>query len=124
MFEIDPQSADTPDRLRPISSRSLQANLGALLDIGRVIQLAKAAKLANWSKPMEAGYMRSMNDLLLLLQERRIPFVVVGGIALLQHVPGRNTEDLDLILARPRLQQLPELELLERNDLFAKASFH
>jgi len=66
----------------------------------------------------------SMNDFLLLMQQRNIPFVVVGGIALLQHVPGRNTEDLDIILAAPRLAEIPELEVTERNEMFAKASFH
>ena len=73
---------------------------------------------------MNAEYIRLMNDFLLVMQQRRVPFVVVGGIALLQHVPGRNTEDLDIILAAPRLSQIPELEVAERNDMFAKASFH
>jgi len=73
---------------------------------------------------MESDYARAMNDFLLLLRQRNIPFVVVGGIALLQHVPGRNTEDLDLILAAPHLLEIPELELTERNDMFAKGNFH
>jgi hypothetical protein len=64
-----------------------------------------------------------MNDFLLVMRRRNIPFVVVGGIALLQHVPGRNTEDLDIILAAPRLLEIPELEVTERNDMFAKANF-
>jgi hypothetical protein len=31
-----------------------------------------------------------------LLCERRIEYVLVGGIATLQYVEGRNTEDIDL----------------------------
>ncbi len=33
-----------------------------------------------------------------LLRERQIEHVSVGGIALLQYVEGRNTEDIDLIM--------------------------
>jgi len=33
-----------------------------------------------------------------LLRERQIEYVLVGGIALLQYVEGRNTEDIDLIM--------------------------
>ena len=35
-----------------------------------------------------------------LLSERQIDYVLVGGIALLQYVEGRNTEDIDLIAGR------------------------
>jgi len=34
-----------------------------------------------------------------LLSERRIRYLLVGGVALLRYVPGRNTEDVDLLLA-------------------------
>jgi hypothetical protein len=72
---------------------------------------------------MVADYAQSMNDFLLLMQQRNVPFVIVGGIALLQYVPGRNTEDLDIILAAPRLLAIPELLVAERNDMFAQAEF-
>jgi hypothetical protein len=108
----------------PIELKGESKAVMPALDIGRVIQLAKAAKAGNWSREMNGEYSRSMNDFLLLMQQRNIPFVVVGGIALLQHVPGRNTEDLDIIVAAPRLSDLPELEVIERNDMFAQTSFH
>lgn len=93
------------------------------LNAGRIIELAHAANPAYWSSKMESDCARAMNDFLLLLRQRNIPFVVVGGIALLQHVPGRNTEDLDIILAAPHLLDIPELELVERNDMFGKGIF-
>jgi hypothetical protein len=43
----------------------------------------------------------------------------VGGIALLQHVSGRNTEDIDIILSAAELAGLPELEVQERDEVFA-----
>ena len=46
--------------------------------------------------------------------------MLVGGIALLQYVEGRNTEDIDLIIAASALQHLPEIVVEERNDDFAR----
>jgi hypothetical protein len=44
-----------------------------------------------------------------LLRERKIEYVLVDGIALLQYVEGRNTERFDLIMAVSALERLPEL---------------
>jgi predicted nucleotidyltransferase len=38
-------------------------------------------------------------------------------------VEGRNTEDIDLIMAISSLETLPELQVEERDDDFARASF-
>jgi len=46
--------------------------------------------------------------------------VLVGGIALLQYVEGRNTEDIDLIIAASALQRLPETVVEERDADFAR----
>ena len=43
------------------------------------------------------GYIRK--PFLALLRERQNEYVLVGGIGLLQYVAGRNTEDIDLIMA-------------------------
>jgi hypothetical protein len=64
----------------------------------------------------------SAEELFTLLQQRDIPHVLVGGLALLFHVDSRNTEDVDLIVALPDLQSIPGLHVEERNDWFAKAS--
>lgn len=72
---------------------------------------------------MSANYFDLVTDFLRLLESRRISFVVVGGIALLRHVHGRNTEDLDLIISAHRLGDIPELEIRERTDLFAYGCF-
>ena len=58
-----------------------------------------------------------------LLRERQIDYVLVGGIALLQYVEGRNTEDIDLIMAVSALEQLPELHLESRDVDFARSRF-
>lgn len=58
-----------------------------------------------------------------LLSERRIDYVLVGGIALLQYVEGRNTEDIDLIMAVSALESLPELDVKTRDVDFARGKF-
>ena len=58
-----------------------------------------------------------------LLRERDIDYVLVGGIALLQYVEGRNTEDIDLIMAVSALEKLPELTLETRDGDFARGKF-
>jgi hypothetical protein len=58
-----------------------------------------------------------------LLRGRQIEYVLVGGIALLQYIEGRNTEDIDLIMAVSALEQLPELEVETRDPDFARGRF-
>ena len=58
-----------------------------------------------------------------LLSERQIEYVLVGGIALLQYAEGRNTEDIDLIMALSSLERLPELVVDTRDDDFARGHF-
>jgi hypothetical protein len=53
------------------------------------------------------------------LESARIPHVLVGGLAVLQYVDGRNTRDIDLIIAVEDLARLPDFLLEERNDWFA-----
>ena len=62
---------------------------------------------------------RAVSEMWALLQEREIDFVLVGGIALLQYVGGRNTEDIDLIMPAPALERLPEIIITDRNESFA-----
>lgn len=65
----------------------------------------------------------SVKQLFDLLDEREIDFVVVGGIAMLAYVEGRNTQDIDLILSKSDLSKLPELVLEDDNSEFARGKF-
>lgn len=58
-----------------------------------------------------------------LLDERGVGYVLVGGIAMRVHAPGRNTQDIDLIIPADQLQRIPEVTVIERNDAFARAEF-
>ena len=56
-----------------------------------------------------------------LLEQRDVGYVLVGGIAMLAYVDGRNTQDIDLIVAREDLEQLSEIRVEEDNHDFARS---
>ena len=62
-------------------------------------------------------------SLFALLRERRIDYALIGGVALLQYVEGRNTEDIDLIMALASLQKLPEIQVTSQDANFARGQF-
>jgi len=62
-------------------------------------------------------------DLFRLLAERRVDYLLVGGLAMLTYVKGRNTKDVDLLMSAAVLEKLPELKIEDRNDLFAHGRF-
>jgi len=62
-------------------------------------------------------------DLFRLLAERRARYLLVGGLAMLTYVNGRNTKDVDLLMSVATLRQMPELVIEEESDFFARAKF-
>jgi hypothetical protein len=66
---------------------------------------------------------RSVPKLFELLAERQIDYVLVGGIAMLAYVDGRNTQNIDLIVNRSDLAKLPEIRIESQNAEFARGWF-
>lgn len=66
---------------------------------------------------------RDVVELFTLLGERRLPYLLVGGIAMLRYVEGRNTEDIDLLMSLPSLRQLLEITIEEQNEYFIRGRF-
>lgn len=66
---------------------------------------------------------RDVVELFTLLAQRQIPYLLVGGIAMLRYVEGRNTEDIDLLMSLPSLKQLPEVTIEEQTEFFIKGRF-
>ena len=56
-----------------------------------------------------------------LLGARRVDYLLVGGIAMLQYVEGRNTEVIDLIAALSEIERLPGIQIVDRKGNFAHA---
>ncbi|MBI3151058.1 MAG: hypothetical protein HYZ21_02915 [Chloroflexi bacterium] len=67
---------------------------------------------------------QSVQDFFAVLEERKIDYVLVGGIAILHYVEGRNTQDLDLLMAVSSLEKLPEVKVLSRDMYFVRANYN
>lgn len=94
------------------------------LSIGEVLRDARLGDLRALAEGREPyDLFGSSQRLFALLRERRILYVLVGGMAMLQYVAGRNTRDIDLIMSSEDLARLPELEAAERDRDFVRASF-
>jgi hypothetical protein len=95
------------------------------IHIGNVIRNAVVFNLQNWQgDPMNTdALLQAVPRLFTLLHERQIEYLLVGGIALLQYVKGRNTEDIDLIMTLPSLQRLPEIQIISQDVYFAQGQF-
>lgn len=79
----------------------------------------------NWESLMSerSDFFQTVEVLFDTLIERKIHYVLVGGVALLSYVEGRNTQDIDLILSRPDLDSLPEIEIQNETKNFIRGTF-
>ena len=93
--------------------------------IGQVVRNAVVFNFRNWrGKPLNTDtLLQTVGRLFALLHERQIEYVLVGGVALLQYIEGRNTEDIDLIMALPSLNKLPEIQIASQDANFARGQF-
>lgn len=81
--------------------------------------------IKNWEGIMPAmdNLQNNINRLFEILAERKINYLLVGGVAILSYIEGRNTQDIDFILPRAELESLPELVIAEENKDFARSTF-
>lgn len=93
--------------------------------IGKVV---RDAIVFNFRNPRggtlsDSALLDAVDRLFSLLEDRRTDYLLVGGIALLQYVEGRNTEDIDLIMALSSLEELPEIRKVGQDRDFARGDF-
>jgi hypothetical protein len=95
------------------------------VQIGNVIRNAVAFDIKNWlgDSINSDSLTQSVQDLFSVLEQRKIDYVLVGGIALLHYVEGRNTQDLDLLMTLSSLEKLPELNISSQDTYFVHASY-
>lgn len=94
--------------------------------IGHVIRNAVAFNLKNWlgGEMNSDSLIQSVQDFFTVLEQRKIDYVLVGGIAFLHYVEGRNTQDLDLLMSVASLEKLPELKISGQDMYFVRASYN
>lgn len=95
----------------------------APISIARVVYYAHVFNSQNWAKQAYADKLPdSVTRLFDLLRYRNIDYLLVGGMAMLQYVPGRNTPDIDLIIAETALERFPELYIPDWSSDFVRAN--
>jgi len=50
-------------------------------------------------------------------------YLLVGGIAMLNYIDGRNTEDIDLVFDEGQISRIDGLEVISRDQDFCRAQF-
>jgi hypothetical protein len=93
--------------------------------IGEIIQNALRFDMKNWSTNLTGGenLPEIVDQFFSLLDSRQIDYLLVGGIALLNYIEGRNTQDIDFIIARVDVSKMPEVTLIEENRDFARGRY-
>ncbi|MDD2694452.1 MAG: hypothetical protein PHD58_00830 [Anaerolineales bacterium] len=100
-------------------------SLHSSVQIGEVIRNAVVFNAKNWlGSPMNSdSLIQAVQDLFSILEQRQVEYVLVGGVALLHYVEGRNTQDLDLLMALSSLEKLPEFKIVSQDMGFVRASY-
>src|SRR5690242_20120786 len=95
------------------------------VQIGTVIRNAVVFNVKNWlGRTMNSdSLIQSVQDFFAVLEQRKIDYVLVGGIAILHYVEGRNTQDLDLLMTVSSLEKLPELKVSSQDMYFVRSSY-
>ncbi len=93
--------------------------------IGQTIRNACVFNFRRYEKsPMNAdALVQTVSRFFSLLDEREVEYLLVGGVAMLHYVEGRNTEDIDLIVGVASLGALPEITIEHRDGHFACGRF-
>ncbi|HEY3473478.1 MAG TPA: hypothetical protein VGK56_02650 [Anaerolineales bacterium] len=93
--------------------------------IGQVIRNAVVFNVKNWlgGEMNSDSLIQSVQDLFTVLEQRKIDYVLVGGIAILHYIEGRNTQDIDLLMAVSSLEKLTELRISSQDMYFVRANY-
>ena len=79
--------------------------------------------MPNMTPAPDANLSQQIHELFALLRDRNVQYLLVGGVALLRYIDGRNTEDIDLLLSVESLSTLPEITLADQNPFFARGAY-
>ena len=71
----------------------------------------------------ESNLSQDVLDLFSLLCDRAVSYLLVGGVALLKYIEGRNTQDIDFVLSAEALNKLPEIVVSQREHEVVRARF-
>ncbi|WP_199249742.1 hypothetical protein [[Phormidium] sp. ETS-05] len=93
--------------------------------IGEIIRAGVIFDIKNWenSPPNADNLPEVIERLFTILSARNINHLLVGGVALLSYIEGRNTQDINFIIAKSALNLIPEISVSEENQNFVRGNF-
>jgi hypothetical protein len=93
--------------------------------VGEILRNGVLFDMKNWGNPSlnAENLPQAVDHLFLTLAQRKIDYVLVGGIALLSYIEGRNTQDIDFIVSKSALEAMPEVLITEENQTFVRGLF-
>ena len=93
--------------------------------LGEIVKNGVIFDMKNWSGDLSSAEKLpdTIERLFSILSDRKIDYIVVGGIALLSYIEGRNTQDIDFIFAKTDLDNLPEIIINDQNRDFARGTY-
>lgn len=102
-----------------------ETNMTGIVAIGEIIRNGVVFDMKNWGTDLSSSdnLPEIIDRLFTTLAERNIDYLLVGGVALLSYIEGRNTQDIDLILSLEDLAALPEIAVTEENRDFARGVY-
>ncbi len=94
--------------------------------IDEVIKNGIVFDVKNWNKNLMNidNLLTSIDNLFDTLEQNQINYLLVGGIALLSYVEGRNTQDINFILSRQDLDSLSDIKINHENKDFIRCNFN
>ncbi|MDG2990286.1 hypothetical protein L3556_04950 [Candidatus Synechococcus calcipolaris G9] len=102
----------------------------ALLSSNKIANVLYYAKIFNLKKtnlimtPLDVNdLIKTIDSLFDELNKKNISYLLVGGIAMLTLVEGRNTEDVDLIMSYSDLSSLDKVIINHENKNFVRANY-
>ena len=93
--------------------------------ISEIISNGIVFDLKNWKTTMPDvnSLQETVENLFTMLSERQISYLLVGGVAMLTYIEGRNTQDIDFIMSKADLAAIPEIKIIEENKDFVRGKF-
>lgn len=93
--------------------------------LGEIVKNGVIFDMKNWGGDLSSAEKLPdiIERLFSILSDRKIDYIVVGGIALLSYIEGRNTQDIDFIFAKTDLDNLPEIIINDQNRDFARGTY-
>lgn len=93
--------------------------------ISEIIKNGIIFDVKNWSKKImnTDNLLIAVDNLFKIFESQKIDYLLVGGIALLSYVEGRNTQDIDFILSRQSLASIQEINVIDENQDFIRGLF-